>query len=69
MLISELKVVVYGSYKTGLAMPWSDIDLGLQLVRGNYFPDDVLSHVSKIMGKAQYRGKMQKNRAFSKKPF
>lgn len=42
---------VYGSYKTGLAMPWSDIDLGLTLVKGIFFPENVLGQVYLLMGK------------------
>lgn len=31
-------------------MPWSDIDLGLTLIRGTFFPEDVLGQIFLLLG-------------------
>ena len=48
----DTKIEVYGSFKTGLAMPWSDIDIGLKKQSGTW-NTNILPEVCKIMGKAQ----------------
>lgn len=53
-LMSGLKIHVYGSYKSGLSMPWSDIDIGLRLSNTDYFSLDVLNDIFIIMSKYDF---------------
>jgi DNA polymerase sigma len=49
-LTAGLKIHVYGSYESGLAMPWSDIDIGLRPKNDDYYSQDILNEVFIIMG-------------------
>lgn len=40
---------MYGSHRTGLGMPWSDIDLGLRSSKPDCIPQDVLHDVFMLM--------------------